>query len=52
MTEFLTEFDFENDTINSYINHKKDHDLQVFLVGLRNFFIRFQLYLFMATNFH
>ncbi len=37
LSEFLAEFDFEKDTINSYINHKKDHDLQVFLVGLRNF---------------
>lgn len=37
LIEFLTEFDFGKDTINSYINHKKDHDLQVFLVGLRNF---------------
>ncbi len=37
LSEFLSEFDFEKGTINSYINHKKDHNLPVFLVGLKNF---------------
>ncbi|WP_339890188.1 DUF4301 family protein [uncultured Flavobacterium sp.] len=37
LTEFLTEFDSEKGTINAYINHKKEHDLPVFLVGLKDF---------------
>jgi hypothetical protein len=37
LNEFLAEFDFEKGTINSYINHHKEHDLPVFLVGLKNF---------------
>ena len=37
LSEFLSEFDFEKGSINAYINHKKEHDLPVFLVGLKNF---------------
>ena len=37
LIEFLAEFDFEKGTVNSYINHHKEHDLPVFLVGLKNF---------------
>lgn len=37
LSEFLSEFDFEKGTINAYINHKKEHDLPVFLVGIKNF---------------
>ena len=37
LSEFLSEFDFEKGTINSYINHKKEYDLSVFLVGLKDF---------------
>ncbi len=37
LTEFINAFDVENDTINSYINHKKNNELSVFLVGLKNF---------------
>jgi hypothetical protein len=37
LSEFLSEFDIEKDTINSYINHKKQHDLNVFLIGIKNF---------------
>ena len=37
LSEFINEFDVENDTINSYINHKKCTELSVFLVGLKSF---------------
>lgn len=37
LSEFLSEFDFKKGSINAYINHKKDHDLPVFLVGLKDF---------------
>ncbi|CAM3740550.1 DUF4301 domain-containing protein [Flavobacterium gelidilacus] len=37
LIEFLTEFSFEKGTINSYINHKQEHDLPVFLVGMKDF---------------
>ena len=37
LSEFLSEFDFDKGTINAYINHKKDHDLPFFLVGLKDF---------------
>lgn len=37
LSEFINEFDIENDTINSYINHKKCAELSVFLVGLKSF---------------
>lgn len=37
LSEFLNEYNPEVDSINSYINHKKNKDLSVFLVGFRNF---------------
>jgi hypothetical protein len=37
LIEFLAEFNFEKGSINSYINYKQDHDLPVFLVGLKDF---------------
>ena len=37
LSEFINEFDIENDTINSYINHNKCAELSVFLVGLKSF---------------
>ncbi|HBK82882.1 MAG TPA: DUF4301 domain-containing protein [Flavobacterium sp.] len=37
LLEFLTHFNSETDSINAYINRKKDHDLSVFLVGLKDF---------------
>ena len=37
LSEFINEFDVANDTINSYINHKKCAELSVFLVGLKSF---------------
>ncbi len=37
LSEFVNEFDPENSTINSYINHKSTKDLSVFLVGFKNF---------------
>ncbi|WP_294824251.1 DUF4301 family protein, partial [uncultured Flavobacterium sp.] len=35
--EFLAEFDVKEETINAYINRRKDDDLRVFLIGLEKF---------------
>jgi nicotinamide riboside kinase len=35
LTVFLKEFDFLNESINAYINRKKDSELSVFIVGLK-----------------
>ena len=37
LNEFLTKFNPEKDTINSYINLNKERDLSLFIVGLRSF---------------
>jgi nicotinamide riboside kinase len=37
LSEFLNDFDIENETINGYINRKKDNDLSIFIVGLSKF---------------
>ena len=37
LNEFLNEFDHENETINAYINRKKDKNLQIFLAGIEKF---------------
>ena len=37
LNEFLNEFDFENETINAYINRKKSTHLNVFLAGMEKF---------------
>lgn len=37
LNEFLQNFNPEVDTINSYVNLKKDKDLSLFIVGLRSF---------------
>ena len=37
LNEFLTKFDREKDTINSYVNLNKERDLSLFIVGLRSF---------------
>ncbi|MFV8324331.1 DUF4301 family protein [Flavobacterium sp. ZS1P14] len=34
---FLKDFDIENETINAYINRKKDTELSIFIVGLEKF---------------
>ncbi|MFV5687779.1 DUF4301 family protein [Flavobacterium sp. ZT3R25] len=34
---FLSEFDIENESINAYINRKKDTELSIFIVGLEKF---------------
>ena len=34
---FLNEFDIENESINAYINRKKDSELSLFIVGLEKF---------------
>lgn len=37
LNEFLNEFDFENETINAYINRKNATSLTVFLAGMEKF---------------
>jgi nicotinamide riboside kinase len=37
LLSFLQDFDFENETINAYINRTKDTELPVFIVGLEKF---------------
>ena len=37
LSEFLNDFDVENESINAYINRKKDNELSVFIVGLDKF---------------
>jgi len=37
LNEFLNEFDHENETINAYINRKKEKNLPVFLAGIEKF---------------
>ncbi|MEO8255312.1 MAG: DUF4301 family protein [Flavobacterium sp.] len=37
LTAFLNEFDFGNETINAYINRKKDNELSLFIVGMDKF---------------
>jgi nicotinamide riboside kinase len=37
LLSFLKDFDIENETINAYINRKKDTELPVFIVGLEKF---------------
>lgn len=34
---FLNEFDVENESINAYINRKKDTELSIFIVGMEKF---------------
>jgi nicotinamide riboside kinase len=37
LNPFLNEFDFENESINAYINRKKDTELSIFIIGMKNF---------------
>ena len=37
LNAFLNEFDIENESINGYINRKKDSKLSIFIVGLEKF---------------
>ena len=37
LSEFLNDYDFENESINAYINRKKANDLAIFLAGLEKF---------------
>lgn len=37
LNEFLNDFDIENESINAYINRKKDIELSIFIVGLEKF---------------
>ena len=37
LTEFINEFDIENESINAYINRKKASKLSIFIVGMEKF---------------
>ncbi|MFE3867250.1 DUF4301 family protein [Flavobacterium sp. LS2P90] len=37
LSTFLNDFDFENESINAYINRKKDTELSIFIVGMEKF---------------
>ncbi len=37
LSEFLLDFDHENESINAYINRKKDKNLPIFLAGIEKF---------------
>ena len=37
LSEFLNDFDVENESINAYVNRKKDNELLIFVVGLEKF---------------
>jgi len=37
LNEFLNDFDHENETINAYINRKRDKNLPIFLAGIEKF---------------
>jgi hypothetical protein len=37
LNEFLNDFDHENETINAYINRKKDKNMPTFLAGIEKF---------------
>lgn len=37
LSEFLNDFDIENETINAYINHKNASNLTIFLAGMEKF---------------
>jgi hypothetical protein len=34
LSEFLNDFDVENESINAYVNRKKDNELLIFIVGI------------------
>ena len=37
LTSFLNEFDFGNESVNAYINRKKDTELALFIIGMNKF---------------
>jgi nicotinamide riboside kinase len=37
LSEFLNDFDIEKESINAYINKKKDSELSIFIVGMNKF---------------
>ncbi|MBC7847888.1 MAG: DUF4301 family protein [Flavobacterium sp.] len=37
LSEFLNDFDIEKESINAYINRKKDSELSIFIVGMNKF---------------
>lgn len=37
LSEFLNDFDIEKESINDYINRKKDNELSIFIAGMKKF---------------
>jgi nicotinamide riboside kinase len=51
LSEFLNDFDIENETINGYINRKKDSELPTFIVGMNKFPFFQAIYLKLKATF-
>lgn len=51
LSEFLNDFDIENETINGYINRKKDTELPTFIVGMNKFPFFQEVYLKLKATF-
>jgi nicotinamide riboside kinase len=51
LSEFLNDFDIEKETINGYINRKKDSELSIFIVGMNKFSFFEAIYLKLKAEF-
>lgn len=51
LSEFLNDFDIEKETINGYINRKKDSELPIFIVGMNKFPFFESVYLKLKSKF-
>ncbi|WP_310378556.1 DUF4301 family protein [Flavobacterium sp.] len=51
LSTFLNEFDLENESINAYINRKKDSELSIFIVGMEKFPFFEAIYTKLRENF-
>lgn len=51
LSEFLNDFDIEKETINAYINRKKDSELSIFIVGMNKFSFFEAIYLKLKAEF-
>jgi len=51
LSEFLNDFDIEKESINAYINRKKDSELSIFIVGMNKFSFFETVYLKLKARF-
>ncbi|SHF73209.1 nicotinamide-nucleotide adenylyltransferase, NadR type [Flavobacterium fluvii] len=51
LSEFLNNFDIEKESINAYINRKKDSELSIFIVGMNKFPFFEEVYLKLKATF-